>query len=88
MDNDGVELADFGAHPAPYAQFLVDDVWLAPFPRNGIAGAIAPTQRAACTQIGYDLECDQGLTLAGRAALFLNMRQILILKVHKGGHNR
>ena len=85
---DGVELADLAAGVALDAVGDVDDVRLLLLAADAARGALLGAERAAGAGLGVDVVGDQRLALAGRAALLVDVRLVLLAEVLDGGEHR
>ncbi len=87
LDNDGVKLADGHADAAGLAKVRVDVVHLLLFASDGFGWAVASTHHAAGAGI-ENAVVNQLAADLGRAALFLNVRFVLVTEMANRRQNR
>ena len=84
---DGVELADLAAGVALDAEVLVDHVELLLLAGDGAGRALLGAQPAAGA-VAADVVGDERLAAAGRAALLVDVRLVLVAEVPERGEHR
>src|ERR1035437_8145705 len=86
-DLDGVELAHLTAGVALDAAGEVDHVRLLALSADHACGALLGAEDAAGAGLGVDVVRDERLALAGRAALLVDVRLVLVAEVADGGEH-